>query len=224
MQGVDVRRRSLLFTALSFGVAGCSNSPVVQSTVDALRIAWSGYPDTPLTRERISALPYSTMGVKVGEGPRGMVVLGGIDQDNLHWFSADRVALVTRHGRLVSSVGLAENLVATHEKGPDPLAGGLHRLDAPVQTTRLIDFTPGNHFGVPVHSRFDPVGPKRIEILDLWFDTVLVRETCRAPIVNWEFENFFWVDASNGMVWKSVQFLTPNLPEVHTELFKPPAT
>lgn len=218
-----VSRRGFLTATLVLSTSGCSYSPVIQSTATALSYAIKGMPDVPLTRQQINQIPYATLGAKVGKGPRSLLVLGRIDGDELHWISADRAALVTRHGRLVKSAGFPENLKDTHIVGTDPMTSNLRQLDRSTEWTRLIDLMPDYRYGIPVKSKFEIMAEEKIEILELSFDTILVHETCQAPLLDWEFENRYWVDRQSGFIWKSLQHLAPRIPPISIEIFKPAA-
>lgn len=219
----DSGRRGLLLALVAATVSGCAVNRTMQLNAEALRLAIKGAPDVPLTRAGVNQIPYATIGAKIGKGPRSLLVLGRVAGDDLHWISADRAALVTRHGRLVASAGLPHNLTATRTVEPDPVATGLHRLQGTRSATRLVDITPGNLFSMPVYAELQVLGRERIQVLELDFDTLVVTEWCRVPLLEWEFENRFWVDARTGFVWRSVQHLSPEVPEVRIEVFKPAA-
>jgi len=55
------------------------------------------------------------------------------------------------------------------------------------------------------------------------FDTILVRERNSARTLNWRFKNYYWVDPSDGFVWKSCQVIVRSFSPVHFEILKPPA-
>ncbi len=141
----------------------------------------------------------------------------------MHWISADRVAIATRNGRIVKTAGLAENLKNTEFVGKDPVGEGLHRLDHAKSVRRMIDVDTGNQYGLTVISELQPVGRETIEILGRTHETVVIRETGAAGQLGWEFENYFWVDAITGFVWKSRQHTTPNTPTIEFEILKPAA-
>jgi hypothetical protein len=180
----------------------------------------SGIPDVPVTRDQIRQIPYATIRAKIANGQRSVLVLFRYDGGDLHWMSADRIALTTRAGRLVKSAGLASDLRASATVGEDPVAAGLHRLDGPVRLTRLVDIVPGSRYGVPITLTLEPQAEETVEILELTYDVVRVRETGSAPLLDWQFENTYWASRDNGFVWKSVQHLVPDLGPVELEILK----
>jgi hypothetical protein len=161
--------------------------------------------------------------VKFGKSPRSLLVLGRYDGAELHWVSADRGLVATRHGRLVRTVGFPSDLKLTRDLTPDPVASGLHRLDSEARHVRLVDIQPGDRFQVPVHSTLHVVGQEEIEILDLRFSTVRVTESNTAGALDWRFRNEFWADTETGLVWRSIQHFAPALPPLEIEVLKPAA-
>ena len=145
--------------------------------------------------------------------------------DSLHWITADRKGLVTRHGRLVQTAGLQGNLRHSQLLDDDPLAGlGTGAQAAPdADLRRLMDFDQPQRYGIMIGSRFQDLGPEPVIIAELEWDTRHIRETCKAREIDWSFENDYWVDRQYGLVWKSVQHFHPEMPPVVMELLKPPA-
>ena len=137
------------------------------------------------------------------------------------WVATDGAILVTRNGRLVQTSGFDDNIRKTLQEAPDPLASGRTDLGG-MTTTRLLDMDlEGTYQTVPILSSFEVIGPQRIEIAGLFFDTVLVREHNKSATINWKFDNLYWLDPYNGFVWKSIQYFTRNQPPVVIEVLKP---
>ena len=207
----------------AFLLSGCGNLPVFTGAAEGLKFAVAGLPDPPIQRAAITKLPYATMAAKIGKGPRALLVLGRYDGPDLHWISGDRAVIVTRGGRVVKTAGLPENLKDTRAFGDDPVASGLHRIETPVSFVRYVDIDRGRRYGLPIHSSFELVGKERITIVEVEFETVLVREINEARTINWDFENLYWADAFDGFVWKSRQHIARSYPAVDIEVLKPAA-
>ena len=78
------------------------------------------------------------------------------------------------------------------------------------------------YFKLKINSNFSYVRKETLRIVEIDFDTILVRENCQAKTVNWEFENLYWVDPADGFVWKSRQVIARGFPPVQFEILKPP--
>jgi hypothetical protein len=199
----------------------CTNLPFLSEFGRTAEFVISGQPDVPIQRAQIDKLPYASIRAKIGRSGRVIMVLGRYDGPDLHWISADLVALVTRGGRLVKSAGLPENIKNTQFIDDDPVESGLNRLTESVLLRRTIDMEFENNYGMVVVSRIEPAGQESITILDRNYSTSVYREHNIVEALNWEFVNYFWIDPATGFVWKSRQHLTPSLPPVEIEILKP---
>lgn len=224
-------RRSVLQGVASLGLApglgllgGCSSQSLqlIGSSFAGAKTAVTG-DRYGLSDEQIEALPYASLGVRVGRLAPAVLILASIDQDELRWASADRVVLVTRRGRLVKSVGLARDLLGTQWAAPDPLLGYPQTLatSAEARVGRFVDLRPKDDFGVAVESRYDTIGNETLTLLGRPRRTVLLRERISVRKWRWSGENLFWLDASNGKVWKSRQQFCPDVPPLTLEVLKP---
>ena len=222
MRGPGLSRRRLLLAALATGLTGCGENPLGSTVVEAFRLTVSGHPGVPIERANIAKIPYASMAAKIGRGPRSILILWQTANGEDLWLSADRAALVLRGGRIIRTAGLPENMRGTEIYGRDPLVVGLHDPANRLPHTRTIDFEATNRVTVALDSRFETIGPEIITIADIDFDTIAVREVCRARTENWLFSNLYWVDPADGFVWKSVQHIARSFPPIETEILKPP--
>ncbi|MDA1101387.1 MAG: YjbF family lipoprotein [Proteobacteria bacterium] len=220
-------RRSLLLGGTGLLLGGCLTSPIVGNAFDVAKTQVFGYPDLPLQRSTISKLPYASMSARVGKGPQALLLLARGQGGEQHWVSSlDRSVLTLRGGRVVKTFGFPENLKNTRNQGGDPVEGKLHKLaqtGPPWRHTRYLDLDLGPHYGLAVDSVFHSLGPRKVRIVELDFDTILLREQNSARTLNWKFENQYWVDPADGFVWKSTQTIARSFPPVHFQILKPPA-
>ncbi|MGH6717815.1 MAG: YjbF family lipoprotein [Alphaproteobacteria bacterium] len=212
-------RRGALLAGAAWSLAACGPT-IYEDAGSAFQLLVTGAPDVPVTRDQIRQIPYATLRAKVANGQRSVLVLFRYDGADLHWMSADRIALTTRAGRLVKTAGLPSNLRASDVVGGDPVSSGLHHLAGPVRKTRLVDIEPGARYGIPIEMTLEPEAEETIEILDLTYDTIRVRERCHAPLLEWSFDNVYWVERSNGFVWRSTQYFAPEFDPVELEILK----
>ena len=224
MTVANTTRRSFMLAGGSLLLGGCANSPAISNALDVAKVQVFGHPDLPLRRSTIAKLPYASMTARVGKGPQALLLLARSDGEEQHWISGlDRSVLALRGGRVVRTFGFPENLKNTRADEIDPVDRLLHKLTGPVRHTRYIDLDRGPHFDLVMDSVFESLGPQKVRILELDFDTILVREKNSARTLNWRFENYYWVDPSDGFVWKSRQVIARSFPPVHFEILKPPA-
>lgn len=163
-------------------------------------------------------LPYASMAVQLPNIQRVLVVLAKVEGEEMHWYSADRGVLVTRHGRLVRTVGFTDNLAGTSFSQPDFLApDGV--IAEGVSYRRQLDIVPGNRFGVPVQAILKLGGDQDMQIGKQVRRLRLVEEHCRADVLKWSFINRFWVDADR-FVWRSEQHVAPELSAFSMEITK----
>ncbi|MBT4686614.1 MAG: hypothetical protein HOB72_00905 [Rhodospirillaceae bacterium] len=223
----SLARRSLLLGSAIPLLAGCLTSPIVGNALDVAKTQMFGHPDLPLQRRTVTKLPYASMTARVGSGPQALLLLARSQGSEQHWVSGlDRSVLALNGGRVVKTFGFPENLKNTRAQGPDPVAGELHKLDQttqPVRHTRYIDLDLGPHYGLVIDSIFQSLGPRKIRIVELEFNTILIREQNSARTLNWTFENLYWVDPADGFVWKSRQVIARSFKPVTFQILKPPA-
>jgi hypothetical protein len=222
--GSAYSRRGLLAGAAALSLGGCGSSlPVFGEAATTMRNLVLGPPETPIPRATVATLPYATITAKVGDLPRGLMGLMKIDGSDLYWASSNRIAVVTRRGRLIKTVGLPQDLRDMRVSGDDPLAGAPHQLPRPVTYVRQLDLAHPDHFELVVDSELTLIGPRKITILEIEFDTILLQERNSARTLRWRFDNQFWVDPVDGFVWKSAQHIGRDVPVLNIEVAKPPA-
>jgi len=217
-------RRSVLATGAGFLAVGCIESPVIGGAYDVAKAELFGHPDLPIARSTIANLPYASMTARIGDGPQALLILGRVQGDEQHWISgADRSVLALRGGRVVRTFGFPENLRETRSPYDDPVNRLLHLVDQPVEHLRFVDLEQAGRSTLPIDSRFERIGDRKISILEIEFETVLVRERNAARTVPWSFENLYWVDPGDGYVWQSRQYIARSFPPVEFQILKPPS-
>ena len=217
-------RRNILAVTAAAGLAGCIRSPVLVNAFEAFRSEIFGYPDLPINRDQISAIPQATMAARIGRGPEALLILGRVQGREQHWISGlDRSVLVLREGRVVQTYGFPENLRGTVDMKDDPVHRLLHKLDRPVEHLRQVDLEGTERATIMIESVLVPMGRREIAIREITFDTLLIRETNDARGVSWSFDNYYWVDPGDGFVWKSEQYIARIFDPVRFEILKPPS-
>lgn len=202
-------------------LTGCT--PSQQGMVDTLNSAIWGVKDASVTDERIESIPFSTMYLRLNDGPRVLVGLGYIEQDNSKWLSQDNAMLVTHQGRLLKTVKLyGSNLSEVRFTTPDPLISA-SKLKNGQTWSRTILWTEGDqrrsaaltsHF---TRSETDQVLTIAGEAIpcQVWYEDV----QSLAPDSQWR--NIFWIDSRNGQVRQSHQMLGAGIYPVEMTMLKP---
>jgi len=188
-------------------LAGCTDAS--RSTVEAVRIAMHRTATEP-TAASVAALPYYQLEV-ISSAGNGVLVLGNVDGVREIWYGRPGQALCLEHGRLVQTMGLAQNLDGARVEGQDPFAAGLQRLDAPLHYRRVEDWSPGYRYGVHVDATLVPNGETDIDILGMRRHVRLVTEAISAPTAQYWATNRYWVDPDDGFIWMSEQQVLPGL-------------
>lgn len=214
-------RRHLMLAAGAAALGGCASDSLslIGSTLGV------GAPRYPISDAQIEALPYASIGVRIGGGSGVVMILATVDDESLSWVSTDRVVLITRRGRLIKSIGLTRDLLHVRETGADPLALALRGDPAAAESrvARIIDIRPRDDFSVPVASRCERIGEDLLTVLGTPRRVIRLRERVVVRKWRWSADNLFWVDADSGRVWKSRQQFCPDVPAITIELLKPAA-
>lgn len=176
-----------------------------------------------LSPEQIEAIPYASLGVRIGDSAPVIMILASINGRRLHWASADRVVLVTEAGRLVKTIGMPRDLVETRWTGADALLPALRREVGAdeVRIGRIVDLRPQDDFGVPVESRCEWRGETRLKLLGSERSAILLTERIRVRKWRWKTENRYWFDPATGQMLKSRQQYCPDVAPVTLEALKP---
>jgi hypothetical protein len=213
---------------LAFALALCSAGCSSDGTSDYGQLfqyvssAWTGR-DTAVTHEQASAIPYASLGVRIGDGPEQMLVLATGDNSKSSWTSASHFVLQTEYGRIVQSVGFAADIDGLQSQAGEKISSPADSIASARTEKFLADFGNIHRYSVPITCKIGPTGNEPITILGSAINTVHVTEICYAALLDWNFENSYWIDPQSGLVWRSVQYVHPNTDPIETETLRPPA-
>lgn len=218
-------RRQFLLAAGSTVLTACSNIPTTQILADTFS-AGRGPDQYPLTPEQIRASPYATLGVRVNRGARAVVVLARMDGPDLHWISADRALIVTRHGRIIKTAGFKLNLRETIL--PDAVQTALAQYAesgvVPASSALQLEFDGGQMTSQRAAVSYRPAGTKTLELKVLGErEAVGVHERLALPTLKWSVNNTYWYEKTSGRFLCSEQTLHPDFPVIECETLKPAA-
>src|SRR5690242_13279423 len=93
--------------ACSFGLLGCSSegSGDWGALIQVIGKSWDSHDHVALNEA--AAIPYATLGVRIGGGPEQILTLASETDDRQLWVAGGgKIALTIRQGRIVSTAGL----------------------------------------------------------------------------------------------------------------------
>lgn len=187
---------------------GCSD--LSRSSFEAVKLAVQRHPPIAPSAAEVAAKPYYQLEARGAEGS-AILILGNLDGQREAWYGAHQTVLFIEHGRLVHTLGLAQNLDGVQLPADDPLARGLQHLRGPLAYHYRVDWSPGYRYGVQVDARLVPAGRESLRILDQVHEVLRVDEQLSAPAAHYRATNHYWVDPRDGFVWKSEQQVAPGL-------------
>lgn len=206
--GLRRHRYLLAWSLLLLGLHGCTD--LSHSAIDTMKLAAHPHPHVLPTAAEVAAKPYYQLQVTSPQGS-AVMILGNLDGHREAWYDPHQAIVFIEHGRIVQTVGLAQNLDGLQLPASDPFAHGLQTLTAPVDYSFSTDWSPGYRYGVHVDARLIPVGSEQITILGTPHQVLRVDEQLSAPAAHYRAVNHYWVDPQDGFVWKSEQQVAPGL-------------
>ena len=207
---------------LAFLLTGCSSegSPEWRGLYDSFKAAVQTPP--AVTLDEAAAIPYATLGVKVAGGQESIAVLATDNGGQKLWASGKSLTLVTMDGRIQRTVGLAHNLswstISADPAGSLPLQS----WEMPRRTNWTADYNETGQYSVQVSCDERPAGTETILVLGQRISTLRINAQCSSPALNWRFTDVYWVGLSDGVVWRSIQYVHPKLGPIEMETLRPP--
>jgi hypothetical protein len=217
---LKVRRTAPVVAAVLL-LGGCGGTNIFGGDAGSIYTVvvnmWGGG-DKKVTLEEAAAVPYASMGVRLGSSRETMIILAGDSGGQRLWTSAAGIAITTKDGRIVRTAGLAHNL-GGYGPGADTIGkDGVRSLHW------QADFPDLKLYSVSIVCRERPARDETIVILGKDIHTLRIDESCSAEgsSLDWSFDNTYWLDPSNGLVWRSIQHVHPQLDSIETEILRPP--
>jgi hypothetical protein len=225
-QGARGWRLAAAALAVAVAVGGCTDSgPSVWQQLGAVaKTSLLGPGKQPprreMTRAELDEIPYATIAVTVGDARTYLVPLADNDGYLNYLDSAGR-GIVMLGGAVTGTQGLGSDLqgMRYHHADPVPTPTPLDQWPREFHREyqfRLRDVT---DYSITLDCVLVPVVGETIEIVERDYDVVRVSETCtnaRRQIVN-----TYWVEPDTGFIWKSVQWLGPDLGQATIEIIRP---
>ena len=219
--GVPVIRQRVLVrvamcASLGWLLCGC------ESQSDTLRIGQILYEQITglggsetVPRAQVVAVPYATLGVRLGSSGQAMFVLESRSGASLQWVGGKQFAISTRDGRILRTAGFVHNLSGFLDETLGDANG------SPTSRIYRYDLADLNAYGVSVHCSERDVGQEQIVIVGDAHETRHIIEDCVAEDLDWSFSNEFWKDVASNYVWRSLQYIHPGLDPIALETLRP---
>lgn len=192
-------------------------SPSLQLQSDLLRGPRRRDSDYPLSNEALARIPYSKLGVRVGDQARIVMLLDRVDGERLSWISHDRVRFVTEQGRLVRTQGMARDLQSLVWRNGEPLTALAAQRQGERSALAELEYRREDEAGLIAHAELQVHGPARIEVFGSARDTLRIDEVFDVPAWRWKAENRYWIAPDSGIVWRSRQCYCPEIPPLELE-------
>ena len=100
-------------------LANCSSfntgniAPGYIDTFKAINNAVFGYSQDQISSELIANIPYASILLKIGKGPKGLMILEQKINGELVWISADGIYVVTKNGKIIRAISIMLYIVLT---------------------------------------------------------------------------------------------------------------
>ena len=93
-----------------------------------------------VTKDQAAAIPYASIGYRLNDGPEQLLVLATDNGGEQLWTSGAHVVIVTRNGRIVRTVGLAQDVSAVTPQKGQQILGPAEVEGRSLTSVRLEDF------------------------------------------------------------------------------------
>lgn len=204
--------------AIGLSLAGCSSDQSNDyGQVFSIFTHIFGGADDRVTYQQAAGIPFSTIGVRVGDSTEGILILGSSNGDRMLWTAASHIVLVTANGRVVRTAGLEYNLsemrlVRGSVSGPFPSAETAWEADLPEQ----------HLYSVPVTCKAYSGGADTYNNFNSAVPVIRIVDQCRSDQIDWSFTNTYWIAPQTGLMWHSIQHINPKLDPLELRILRPP--
>jgi len=211
----------LAAAASLLSLAGCSSGQGEGDWGDVYNILTQSFGGSSpgVSIQDAALIPFATIGVRLDDGPEGILVLASPNPQQQLWTSASHIVLLTQNGRILRTAGLPHNrtdirLVAGSRDAP-PLQGS-------VETRWEEDFGDLHQYSILVVCRSIVRGPEGVKNFTSLIPAIHVDEECRSDQLDWSFTNSYWISPKDGLTWRSIQYVSPKLGPLDVEILRPP--
>ena len=213
---------SLIILIIFVSFYGCSREGYLSSSYStAITLLTNQYLDDKslIDRELIESIPFASSIISFENKQQSLIILESFKGQENQWISADKIRFLEKKGRITRTIGLPNDLYSIER--PDVDFNFLLNQDKytyyAYYSFRKPDF---NYLKVKINT--EVIGKKKINILGVSRDVILIRERLFSKKINWSALNEYWIDPVSKFVWKSKQSISPKLPYLEIEITKKP--
>ena len=174
-----------------------------------------------INRDLIESIPFASASIKFSDGGESLIILESTRKDKNLWISSDRIKFTESEGRVLSTIGLPNDLYIIDRPNID--FGKLIKKGK-FKYISYYSFRNPELNNLKVEVKAKVVGEETVSIYGIEKNLVLIEESIYSSSINWKATNKFWVDRESLFVWKSIQALTPRLPYLEISITKKPAS
>jgi hypothetical protein len=222
-----MRRTAPLLALLA--LAGCGSGgadPIVRAALD--EFGWGRRDEAPatppraLTRADIEAADVAAIWARLESDPSPTLMYATAQNGRyITYMSPLRQSITLTGSQITGTRGLGTDLLSAWSSGPDPLARPIPPGSWPAVVERTYELPGEGPLGEVRSYRctFEPGAVSEMTILQVRHRGVEISETCTGP--EGTFENLHFADAATGFVWRSLQWVGPQMDLVDLQVIEP---
>ena len=206
-------KQSLTGIFLSLLLFSCSGSNLISSSYStAFEVVTKQFfkDGSVIDTQVIKNIPYASSLINFKGSSKALVILESKRRNIYTWVSSDEKVFFTRGGRIVSTIGLPNNLYKIQR--PEIEFSEIISSQKEVEYFSYYSFKDPDLNDLRVKVTAKVIGEERIKLLDGFKLVILIEEKLYSQDINWKEVNRFWVDPRSFYVWKSEQHISPRLP------------
>jgi hypothetical protein len=196
-------------------------APGYKEAYQSIRSLLSGNKDNEfITKDLISNIPYASAIVSIGKGQNALLILESVSANKEYtWVSSDGVYLVLKHGRIIKTAGLENNLINTVQ----PIKGFSDSMKyKETSYLKYLSYDMPELINLKVNVSLKFFKKEEIDLFSRTTYLDLFEEEIVNEYLGWKETNKYWVD-DNFFVYKTIQYISPRLPPIYFEVTKKPA-
>lgn len=198
---------------LSLFLLSCSNSGIYKELLDSLSILLKKPQDISL--KEIQKVKYASIQVRLGGGQNTLLVLEEDREGILKWTSSNYIKVYTLRGIVIRLTGLGNELEKLEVDPNHPILNKDFDLNNPMELTSYFNFKNPNLFDLPIKTSFRFLKEEKIINFEEEINCYVFQEKSKKNLINWDFENTYWISKENLDVVKSIQSFSPKLEKIY---------